>query len=437
MSSEARAEITTEPSSAERHRRGATSIVLILMMLGVGVRTTRFGAMGSPSVSEMLVVLAACLVVAHALLFPNRSIIRIDGALKYFGAFVLWASASYFWAYHPEVVAGEVIAVVLKAVTYGLIIACTIDRTHLQHWGHLFILMSIAFAATAVHEGGAGGPAGFEQAGQALGGWSWINQLGKWSCLFLPFNIHYIVFGRSRVIKLLAGLGIVGNLLTVYLISRRAPLLIITLELILFAILFKQYRKTLLGITLLLVLSLPLLVLSNPGFAERIALTALEINARLSGQEFEFGSVRLMQYQASIAAIKEHYLVGLGLGSLRFWTHEVYGFRIIFWPHSLILQLLGELGIPGFLLFAGFILNTINRGLRTQKRLVREERLEEASLLTAMICAAIGLVIYGQFQPIFTEMHLYLSMSVLSAAAFIYASPPPAETAEEPAASAI
>lgn len=412
--------VPREVQSDRRPGRRASIVVLVLTMLGVGVRVTRFGTTGSPSLSEIFVMLAAVLILAHALLYPKRSIIRIDSSLKFFGAFILWGAASYFWAFKPGAVATEVIAVGLKAVTYGLIIACTVKPKHLDHWGHLFIFMSLGFTITAFQEGGAGGKTSFQLAAEAAGGWTWINQLGKWSCLLLPFNIHYITFGQSRVTRYLAGLGLLGNLLTIYLISRRAPLLIITIELIIFALLFRNYRKTLIGFTILLMLSLPLLVLTNPQFAERVAMTALEVSARVRGEDIAFGAVRFMQYEAGVAAVREHYLVGLGIGSMRFWTHEVYGFRMVFWPHNLTLQILGELGIPGALLFAGFVLTALDRGRRTLKYLLKTQRLREASLLTAMICSVIGLIIYGQFQPILTEMHLYLAISVLSAAAVIY-----------------
>ncbi len=425
-----------QPDAGKRPGRRASMVVLLLTMLGVGVRVTRIGTMGSPSISEVLMLLAALFVLCHAMLHPKRSIIRIDSSLKFFGVFLLWASASYFWALHPEVVASEVMAVGLKAMSYALIIACTITPRHVDDWGHLFVLLSIGFALSAFHEGGAmGGKMGFLLAAQEAGGKTWINQFGKWTCFLLPFNVHYMAFGHSRLMKFLAGLGIIGNLATIYLISRRAPLLVITLELIIFALLFRQYRKTIIGFSLVMILALPLLVLSNKQFAERIAMTAVEIHARLQGENITFGSVRFMQYQAGFAAARAHYLVGLGIGSLRFWTHEVYGFRMVFWPHNLTLQLIGELGIPGALLYAGFILTCLSRGWRTWKLLMARKQFRQASLVTAMICSVIGLVVYGQFQPILTELHLYLALAVLSAAAVIYRPPEPeAVPADEPVA---
>ncbi len=431
------AALPEESPKAQAGRRPglrASIVVLLITMLGVGVRVTRLGTEGAPSVSEMLMVLAALLLLCHALLYPKRSIIRIDSSLKFFGAFLLWASVSYFWAFHPEVVASEVIAVGLKGVTYALIIACTITRKHVDHWGHLFVLMSLGFALSAIQEGAGGGQYSFLLAAREAGGWTWINQFGKWTCFLLPFNIHYIAFANSRLMKFLAGLGLVGNLVTVYLISRRAPLLVIALELIIFAVLFRRYRKTFVGFAILMMLALPLLVVGNREFAERIAMTAVEISARTQGEDITFGSVRFMQYQAGLAAVKVHYLVGLGIGSLRFWTHEVYGFRMVFWPHNLTLQLLGELGIPGALLYAGFVLTALSRGWRTWKYLMRRNEFREASLVTAMICGVIGLVVYGQFQPILTEMHLYLALSVLSVAAVIYRTPAPEPTTDDEAA---
>lgn len=434
MSAQVQGEATRPEESTQAARkpgRRASIVVLLFTMLAVGVRVTRLGTDGSPSVSEMLMIVAALFVLCHALLYPKRSIIRIDSSLKFFGAFLLWASASYFWALHPEVVASEVIAVGLKGVTYALVIACTLTRRHVDHWGHLFVLMSLGFALSAINEGAAGGKESFLLAAQEAGGWTWINHFGKWTCFLLPFNIHYIAFGNTRLMKFLAGLGIVGNLVTVYLISRRAPLLVITLELIIFAVLFRQYRKTFIGFALLLMLALPVLVVGNKDFAARVAMTAVEISARLQGEDIAFGSVRFMQYQAGAAAVRAHYLVGLGIGSLRFWTHEVYGFRMVFWPHNLTLQILGELGIPGGLLYAGFVLTALGRGWRTWKHLMRENQFREASLVTAMICGVIGLVVYGQFQPILTEMHLYLALSVLSVTALIYRTPAPEPASEE------
>lgn len=408
---------------ARRAPRGrGAMVVLVLIMLGVGVRAHRFGTSGFPSISEIFTILAALLMIFHAILHPERSVIRIDSSLKLFAGFLLWSLASSTWAFRPEVVSDEVLAIGLKAVAYCLIISTTVTEGHLDAWGKLFIFMSIAFAGTAYYEGEI---VGFQAAAAAEDQYHWINTLGKWTALLLPFNVHYLAMGRTRIIRGLAGAGIAANIFTVYLISRRAPLLVLTLELILFALLFRRYRKTIIAIALVLIMVLPLVVMANPVFAGRVAMTVVEVSARLRGEDIAFGSRRFMQYQAGIAAVKEHYLIGMGLGSLRFWTHEVYGYKKVFWPHNLTLQIIGELGIPGALLFAAFVLSVIHRAWLTIRGLKRKEgTARELSLMAAMLCSVIGLLVYAQFQPMLTDLMIYLGIGLLSAGAAVFRTPP-------------
>lgn len=403
-----------EEKRAEGH---GYTVLMLLLLLGVGVRVNRAGLTGFISLSEGLVLLAAALIVVHALLHPRRCIIRIDRPTKYLAGFLLWGAFSQYWALRPDAVPEELIAIALKAMIYTLVLTCTITRRALDWWTYLFIFMSFGFMASAYHEGVIVG--GFRAAAEAAGGSQWLTIFGFWSSFLLMLNIHSVLFGRGSMVRTFAGLGLLANLFTLYLIDQRAPLLVIPIQLIIYVILFGKHRKTILAAAVLVVMALAVLVIRSPRFAERVMLATVDVSAMARGEEAVHGTLRYLQYQISIECIRENYLVGVGLGSFRYWADEVYGWRV-FWSHSLILRITAELGIPGLLLFGAFVLSALSRGWSTCRELLQRRELPEASLIAALICGAIGLVMYAQLQPMLKEMPVYLSLSLLSAAAALH-----------------
>lgn len=396
--------------------RSTIRIGLLLLMLGVGVRFHRAGTAGFPSVSEILVVLAGLVVAGRALIRPQSRALRMDNSLKFLVAFIIWAALSWMWAFYPPVAKTEIPAMIIKAGLYALIIMCTLTREDLTRWNNLFLFLSFGFLATGIYEGMF---VGFNKAAAGTDQWPWIAQLAWWVVFLIPINVHHLVYGSGRRTNALAALALMANLLTLYVVARRAPMLAVPIQLLLYGVLVGRRQKMFIVIVAAVVMGLVVMMLVKPAFMWRATMTLAELHARLQGEETGFDYARFQQYAGSVAAIRSHYLLGLGFGSLRYWLHDVYGLRTVIWPHNLTLRVIGELGIPGAILFAGFVLSALGRAWRTRKELMSQEDFANASLLTALICAVIGLFIYAQFQPMLKDTSLYLSIGLMSAAAWI------------------
>ncbi len=408
--------------------RGAAVVVLGLVMVSVGVRTLHLAREGTPNFSEVLLILAVLLMVLHSLLNPRKSILRIDTPLKWLGAFLLWAMLSYFWALHPEIVFQEVLTIALKASTYAVIIACTIRRRHLKRWGYLFVLMSIGFLLGYFE----GEVRGFTE---GAGNWGWQNPIGWWASFLLLFNVHFIMFGKTSLRRWLAGAGLVACIATALLINRRGPLVTIPVVLILYSLLLGKRSRALVVAAIIVVLAVPSLIAYNPDLIGEIGEAIWGLALLAQGHETSINWLRVIQYRAGFEAFMQNPLTGVGFGSQGFWLEEVFGWRY-FRPHGIVLRVGSELGIPGLVLYAGFVITALTNGWRTLRGLLKQDARPEASFLATLLCGTAGLLIYTFVQPMLEGLSVYLALSLISAASVILRpvanGEKPSEAAKEP-----
>jgi len=404
-------------------RRWGPSLGLLLVMLGIGVRVNRVQRLSilgtgdvtgvwNLSVSKAIILLAALLLLAYVLLRPRQRVLRIDLPLKFLGAFVIWEMLSYFWALYPELAVSQTLRSAFKLSIYVLIITFTLTWDDLHRWGHLLMYMSLGFFLTAAYEGLMIGfyavPSGPEHR-------LYVGILGRWSVLLVPFNLHYSSWGRSRSETILGICGLLANLGTIYIVARRAPLLAITIQLFIYLVLIGYRRKSLLAAVLLVFSLIPILVLSNPRFIQRVELTFAALQ---SGGELlnELDSARIIQFSAGIEAAKGYWLIGMGSGSFIRWVTEVYGFFKELVLHNLILELIVELGVIGLLLYTCFVGFGLSRMWRCWQFFMRRRAFRQASLMAAMFCSLVGVLIYAQLQPILHESLIYLLVALGSVA---------------------
>ncbi len=145
----------------------------------------------------------------------------------------------------------------------------------------------------------------------------------------------------------------------------------------------------------------------------------------------QIDNVRYLMYRVGFQAIREHPIVGIGIGSFRFYFERVPGG----YPnemHSNLLSLMTETGILGFLAFMTFIIVMLWYGKRVSFDLDDARWRHLGALLT--IGFITNFFVYGAFLLGLRGRHLWVSMALivclkmLSDRGLLEAAAPPAQS---------
>jgi O-antigen ligase len=155
-----------------------------------------------------------------------------------------------------------------------------------------------------------------------------------------------------------------------------------------------------------------MLALAVAGFAVWIGTEpVVERFARL-GEQWEREGTRVQVWRDSLPAIPSYWLTGSGLGSFRYVgaRYRSFGGRIFYsWAHNDYLQLLIELGIPGFLLLCWIALAVLRSGRRARQSLRSRGALSSLHAGYAGAVFAIGLHSFTDF-----GLHLPANLALLA-----------------------
>jgi len=125
---------------------------------------------------------------------------------------------------------------------------------------------------------------------------------------------------------------------------------------------------------------------------------------------------RLEVYTQAAANFMESPLFGQGLGNLRDFD-DLFSAKEMFRSHNLILDLLGQTGIFGFLIYASLMLLIMQKlWLRKSMSAAREQPYH---ILPAIFFASLGVLIHSMFEPNFMSFKfdalvwMFLAFAVL------------------------
>jgi O-antigen ligase len=426
-----RRRVHAAPADAQGHGQHESRLSLGLLVLLVAVLTrlsryTRASVVtwGGADTAEMsfrawdidpskaTMAMAACLLALAVLLRPRIAYLRMDLPLKLLFALVAFSLISLLWAYDPGWSLMWTLRLVQTIGVYVLVLAFTRTRDDLRWWGHLFLYASFVNLAgmiqeaiapeTFVHLGG--------RAGQATR--IYLAAYPGWGLLFLPFALHYLLFGRNRRETALGGLALIANLVTLYLSFRRAAPLALGLALLSYLLLIGHRRR---GFVLLLAgiaLAAGLTIALNPTYAQRLGTIPWLGGATLKDWE---GSTRLIQYLAGLEIFRRHPIWGIGLGGPMLWIRDVYGFPEVLGQHSMFLALATSLGLVGLIIYVFFLISAADRTMRALRAQVSVDP-RAASLSAAILSSLVAMLFWGQIQCQLYTVRIYLCAALGSVA---------------------
>lgn len=418
------------PATLQARHRSGLSLGLLVLMIAVLTRLSRYMHAslaiwgGSATVearlrswdidpSKLAMVLAAYLLALRVLLRPRAPLLRLDLPLKLLIALIAFSLVALAWAYDPVWSFIWTIRLMQVVGVYLLIIAFTRTSDDLHRWGHLFLYASFAVLGGAIQELVRIGT--FVRLGGIAGGAETIYFMvhASWAVLFLPFSIHYLLWGRNRIETALGGVTLASNFATLYLTFRRAALLAVAIEMIVYFLLIGRRHRGFLPLVAPIAIAAVLAFALNPQYASRMK-TIPWLGG--GGLERWQGTSRLIQYMAGIQIVRTHPLGGLGLGGPTLWIRDVYGFHGIFAQHSLCLTLassLGPVGLGIYLLFLASVLTRAFAAVRTQTCL---GDLRSASLNAAILSSLSAMLFWAEIQPELYRTKIYVFTALGSVA---------------------
>lgn len=443
MAAEGTASSQSDPASASdmeapRSARRTISLGLLILLLAVLSRVSRYArdafvVWGETrgegrfmswdiEVSKLLMLLAFYVFAAGLLSRPRLRLIRIDTPLKILTGFGVLGLISLAWAYDPAFGLPFAIRMFQYIGVYFLILAFTLTRDDLHRWGYLFFVAGLFNLAGTIQERvapvlGVGGVAGTATM-------AWITIYPCWALLFLPFAIHYLLWGRNRVERLLGGLGILVNLATIVVSFRRAgPLGVAVILVVYLALIGRRHQlyRRLLAVALLAgILAIALV----PGYAHRLA--SIPFLGSTTLQTYAWFD-RLILYKAGLKAFQTYPFLGLGVAGATMWIRDVYGYRTIFEQHNLFLAIGTELGVVGLSVYGLFVLAVALRTLAAFRNRLAAGDMRGASLVAAIFTSFVVMIFYAQFQILVRSIPIYLPAALGSAAYEMVNTPGPAQ----------
>lgn len=394
-------------------------LFVLLAVLSRVIRYARtplvaFGGTGGSAwdieVSKILLLLPFGMAVIHLLLHPRERLIRIDEGLKILSLLLGFGVLSVLWALYPRAVTLWTLNTMLYFSVYFIIVLFTVRWHDLQPWGYMFLCMSFALAAMAGHEmllfGQVKGFAG-------PGGGPYTGIYGRWTTMAFPFVVHYLLYGRNRLENIAGYAGVFSCLLTIGLSTRRAPLLALPIILVTYLVVLRRRRRQLLLVGGLMVAGMALVIITNATYRQRVSsMFTLAGTSLLQNEEL---SQRFINLLAGANATRDHLLLGVGAGSFKPWSEDVFGTYRPINPHNLTLYLTANLGVVGLGIFIAFVASVWRRMRRAVDICLQSNDLRTASFVASVFASFIGMLFYSQFQPFFHSTNLYIVAALGSA----------------------
>ncbi|MGC9318931.1 MAG: O-antigen ligase family protein [Armatimonadota bacterium] len=351
--------------------------------------------------SKMFAAVPVLLALVYLLGHPRRKAIRIDIPLKILLVLMGYGAISALWAPMPDEIPVWLVKTTTKVLFYILVITFTVRWHDIHHWGHMFIYMSLILPVMVALEWSV-----FREVALSEGTHSYFAIYGQWSTLALPFTLHYVLFPRNAIERVLGASGLIAGNLAIALSARRAPLIAIPLMLLVYFLLAARRRRDLLRIVALLAAGLAIAVALNPLHVQR-----LESMLQLGGTGLlreEHLSGRFIRFFGALEVTRTHWLLGLGAGNFRAWAKDALPFGVPTNPHNLTLYLTSNLGIVGLAIFGVFVLCAYGRMRRALRICLTNGDLTMASFVAATVASFVGMLFYAQFEPFFHSTQIYV-----------------------------
>ena len=315
--------------------------------------------------------------------------------------FIIWGSASYFYAINSTEVLVNVarqVNVFLMFINMSILLFSIRSKAILFSY---FILIILAIETYAVLEQATDMIKNFGsiQSGNLKGVTANRNITAFSIAIKIPFILFIVYKSKSFLINLFCGLLVFSSILGLTMIQSRASFIAVGLIFISFILLnvllyFKNSKnKKFLTLNLYLVLPLIFAVLVNQNFYSDKGADALSRAATISLSTND-GSVnqRLRYYEDVFKHVVSNPVIGVGLGnwklkSIEYDNKDINGYIVPYHAHSDFIQLGAELGVIGFFLYLGIFILTVFYGL---KLIIRSNLAEKDKAFIFLILTALG-----------------------------------------------
>jgi len=361
----------------------------------------------------MLVAAALLVLAASMLMYRQRRYVRIDMAAKFLLSLVAWSFITLAWGYNPLWSFIWTMRLLQWVAVYVLIITLTRTRNDLNHWGHMFLYASfVNLAGLGLELTGLGS---YRHIGTVAGEYraSILTLYPCWAVLYLPFALHYLLWGRNRTETALGALSFIVNLATVYASFRRAGPIAVGLVLLTYFVLVGHRHRAFVRLCAMILLAGVLGIILNPAYAKRMSTIPWLSGATLQAWE---GSLRLIQYRVGFEIFAHHPFSGIGLNAPHLWIKEVYGFPGYLGQHSILLGLASGLGLGGLCIYALFAISALRRTSAAAHHQLSLGDLRGASLAAAILASLVGMLFWGQVQSLLISLPVYLCAALGSVA---------------------
>ena len=315
--------------------------------------------------------------------------------------FIIWASASYFYAINPTEVLVNIarqVNIFLMFINMSILIYSIRSKAILFSY---FILIILSIETYAVLEQATDmiKNSGSISSGALKGVTANRNITAFSIAIKIPFILFIVYQSKSFLINLFCGLLIFLSILGLSMIQSRASFIAVGLIFISFILLnvLLYYRnsknKKFLTLNLYLVLPLIFAVLANQSFYSDKGADAISRAATISFNTSD-GSVdqRLRYYEDVFKQVSSDPLLGVGLGnwklkSIEYDNRDINGYVVPYHAHSDFIQLGAELGLIGFFLYLGIFFLTVFYGL---KLIIKSNLAEKDKVFIFLILTALG-----------------------------------------------
>jgi len=169
-------------------------------------------------------------------------------------------------------------------------------------------------------------------------------------------------------------------------------------------------------------------LVADPRYAQRVA----TVGQAADLTDLQTDVQRVVQFFIGVKILRDHWLLGIGIGNLMQYIKDMYGIRWL--PHNIYLEFGDELGIGGLALFLGFVGVSLARGWRSYRTHLARGDMQRASFAATAVAALVGLLAAGFFQPMRFDFFIYV-VAAMSSLAWEFTPPDQADdAASEPAA---
>lgn len=361
---------------------------------------------------KMLMGGLAFLIVLALLRYPTRRLLRFDLPLKLLGLLVALAFLSLAWSYAGSEGFAWAFRLVIPLGTYFLIRTYTERWEHVGMWARLFAFLGLVnFAAAAYEILFVVGHVGSFIRTFTIGGGKYIFHYATWAVVGLAFATHCAVFGARRFDRTLGALSALACVATVFITFRRAAVLSSGALLVMYMALIGHRRRASFALMALAVGFIVGAILLTPAYARRLATIPLIGGAGLPGGEH---NRRVICHRTGLRMFREHWLYGLGIGSVFPYFDDVI--RARYEPHNVILRIGSELGLAGLLIYTSFVGVVFSRTWQAFRYSLRRQKLEDASLVAALLCALTAMMMVSMVQNCLYDEYVYMLAALGSAA---------------------